>query len=125
MNIDELTLGQIKQLKSLFNQGDPAESTDPFIGQYCIVRTHSAGVFAGTVKQRIGRKILLENSRMLWKWNTANNGISLSEVAVYGINQANSKICCVVPLKLVEDIEISICSDISRRSIEGAGEYVS
>jgi hypothetical protein len=123
MNIDDLTLGQIKQIQGLCGGTSPIES-EPFLGQYVVVRTYSAGVFAGTVKQRIGKKVLLENVRRLWRWKTANNGVSLSEVAVYGINQSNSKICCVESLKLIQDIEISPCSDVARKSIEEAKEYV-
>lgn len=123
INLDDLTYGQIKQLQSLIgNQQSP--SFDPHMGQYVIVRTYSAGVFAGTLKQRLGKKVLLENCRRLWRWQTANNGVSLSEVAVYGINQENSKICCIEMTKEVEDIEISPCSEISRKSIEGAKDYV-
>lgn len=124
MDLDSLTYGEIKKLQALFGNATQPAFTDPHIGQYVIVRTYSAGVFAGTLKQRLGKKVLLENCRRLWRWHTANNGISLSEVAVYGINHTNSKICCVEPTKEVEDIEISPCSEISRKSIEGAKDYV-
>lgn len=97
---------------------------DELLGKYVIIRTYSAGVFAGTLKQRLGNKILLENSRRLWRWHTANNGVSLSEVAVHGINQGKSKICCIEPLKEIEPIEISLASEISQKSIEGANDYV-
>lgn len=123
MNIDDLTIGEARKLAEFFCKGESSEA-EPFLGKYVIVRTYSAGVFAGTLKQRIGKKVLLENVRRLWRWQTANNGISLSEIAVYGINQQNSKICCTEPLKLIQDIEISQCSDISRASIEGAKDYV-
>ena len=123
MNLDDLTLGQVKQLQNLCGSV-PTTEFEPFLGQYVIVRTYSAGVFAGTIKQRIGQKVLLENSRMLWKFNNANNGLALSETATYGINQANSKICCVVPSRLVQDIEIIACTDIARKTIEGATSYV-
>lgn len=59
MNIDDLTLGQIKQIQGLCG-GIAATEVEPFLGQYVVVRTYSAGVFAGTVKQRIGKKVLLE-----------------------------------------------------------------
>ncbi len=124
MDLDSLTYGEIKKLQALFGNAPQPTFADPHIGQYVIVRTYSAGVFAGTLKQRLGKKVLLENCRRLWRWQTANNGVSLSEVAVYGINPTNSKICCVEPTKEVEDIEISPCSAISRKSIEGAKDHV-
>lgn len=100
------------------------KNNDQFLGKYVIVRTYSAGVFAGTLQSRSGEKVVLENVRRLWRWHTANNGVSLSEVAVYGINDKNSKICCVEPLKEVEPIEISLASDISRKTIESAKDYI-
>jgi len=124
MNIDDLTLKQIKQLQGLLSVVEQPALSSPHIGQYVIVRTYSAGVFAGVLKQRLGKKVLLENCRRLWRWQTANNGVSLSEVAVFGINPVNSKICCVEPSKEIEDIEISPCSEVSRKSIEGAKDYV-
>lgn len=124
INIDELTIGQIKELQSLVGCASKDTTDDPLIGEYVIVRTYAAGVFAGTYKKRLGKKILLENCRRLWRWHTANNGVSLSEVAVYGINQANSKICCVESKKIIEDIEISPCTKEARISIEGAKEHV-
>lgn len=96
------------------------------IGTYVIVRTYSAGVFAGIFEERLKcGKIIISNCRRLWRWHTANNGVSLSEVAVHGINQAKSKICCVEEWKIIEDVEISPCTDVARKSIEGAPDYVS
>ena len=128
MDINALTVGQVKELQNLINLGGASSqvSSNPLIGQYVVVRTYSAGVFAGVLKQRNGNKILLENSRMLWRWHTANNGASLSDVAVHGINEENSKITSVVPgVREIEDIDIIPCTDIARKSIEGAKTYVS
>lgn len=98
---------------------------DEFLGKYVIVRTYSAGVFAGTLKSRApDKKIVLENVRRLWRWHTANNGVSLSEVAIHGINQTNSKICCIEPLKEVEPIEISLATEIAQKTIQSAKDYI-
>ena len=35
---------------------------------YKIVRTYSAGVFAGTLVSRNGKEVVLENARRLWYW---------------------------------------------------------
>lgn len=121
MNIDELTLGQIKEIKSL-KINDENTSNHIGFGEYVIVRTYSAGVFAGILGSRHGNKIVLKNCRRLWKWKSLK-GISLSEVAQYGLCQNESKICCVEPWKVLEDIEISPCSSKSRESIEGAKTY--
>ena len=98
---------------------------DPLMGKYVIVRSYSAGVFAGTLKARLpDKRVALENCRRLWRWHTANNGVSLSEVAVHGIEPKDSKICCVESYKEVEPIEMSPATDKSRKSIEGAKDYV-
>ena len=38
-------------------------------GDYVIVRTCSAGVFAGTLASRIGQEVTLKNARRLWYWD--------------------------------------------------------
>ena len=48
------------------------------IGRYCMVRTYSAGVFAGTVKARDGEEITLTDARRIWYWKGA---ASLSQLA--------------------------------------------
>ena len=37
--------------------------------KYCIVRTYSAGVFAGYVESRNGQEVVLRNVRRIWKYN--------------------------------------------------------
>lgn len=84
MNIDELTLGQIKKLKNLFSKEEIPETSDhPMLGRRCLVRTYSAGVHIGDVVQVNGMEVRLENSLRLWKWE--GGGLSLSAVANNGI----------------------------------------
>ena len=35
---------------------------------YVIVRTYSAGVFAGTLESRKGKEVVLSAARRLWYW---------------------------------------------------------
>lgn len=51
------------------------------LGQYVIVRTESAGVFAGTLTAVKGRVARLSDARRLWAWRGA---ASLSELAQRG-----------------------------------------
>lgn len=83
MNIDELTLGQIKQLKLLFGEQTENPSTNPFIGKRVLVRTYSAGVHIGTLVSANGMECNLTDALRLWKWE--GGGLSLSAVAENGI----------------------------------------
>lgn len=47
--------------------------------QYSIIRTYSAGVFAGYIKTRKGKEAVITNARRLWYWSGA---ASLSELSL-------------------------------------------
>ena len=74
-------------------------------GKYVIVRTYSAGVFAGNMVSRKGQEIVLSNARRLWYWKGA---ASLSQLAVEGVKLPNEcKFPCEVPrVELLNAIEI-------------------
>ena len=85
--------------------------------EYVVIRTYSAGVHAGYLVRRIGKEVELADSRRLWYWAGA---MTLSEVAVNGVNQAECKFGCVVnKLELTEAIEILYATEKARNSIEG------
>ena len=84
---------------------------------YVIVRTHSAGVFAGTLQKRIGQEVTLLNARRLWYWKGA---ASLSQAAEEGFSQPAE---CKFPIEvscvqLLQTIEILACTVKARKSIE-------
>jgi len=69
-----------------------------------LIRTYSAGVHFGTLKSRNGKEVILTNARRLYQWYGA---CSLSQVAIDGVDYANSKISVIVPeIVLTEAIEI-------------------
>ena len=84
---------------------------------YCIVRTYSAGVFAGYFdKNTKGKEGTVFNARRLWYWDGAN---SLSELANEGTTKPNT---CKFPAEvneviLKEIIEVLPCSEKARLSI--------
>ena len=71
---------------------------------YCIVRTYSAGVFAGYVKEEKGQEITLLKARRLWQWYGA---ASLSQLAMEGVSRPDDcKFPCEVDeIKLYQVIE--------------------
>lgn len=118
MNINDLTIGQAKELATMFGR-DGAHQT-PHIGKKCIIRTYASGVHFGTVVSHSGRQIELKNARRLWAF-WAKSGISLSGVAQNGIKQDRSKICDVVPaMTILDALEIIPASEIAVSDIEGA-----
>lgn len=86
--------------------------------RYVIVRTFSAGVFAGTLESRTGQEVVLTNARRLWYWDGA---ASLSQLAVDGTKAPqNCKFPAAVPrVELFQAIEILDVTPQARASIEG------
>jgi hypothetical protein len=85
--------------------------------KYVIVRTQSAGVFAGTLESRKGKEVVLSNARRLWYWDGA---ASLSEIATRGVSKPqNCKFPAAVPsVTLTEAIEILDVLPSGKKSIE-------
>jgi hypothetical protein len=92
------------------------------VGDYFIVRTYSAGVFAGQIKSRNGQEVVMTNARRIWKWSGA---ASLSQLAVDGTSKPKD---CMFPaavpeITLLQAIEIIPCTDRARKSIEGVATW--
>lgn len=75
------------------------------IGKEVIIRTYSAGVWFGVLKQKAGNEVILTNARRMYEW-WAKESISLSGVARHGIKQEDSKICGELDSVWLEAIEI-------------------
>lgn len=72
---------------------------------YVIVRTYSAGVFAGYLKKREGKEVTLTNAKCLWYWEGA---FTLLEIAMQGVSKPDK--CkfsmCANEVLLTETIEL-------------------
>lgn len=91
-------------------------------GSYVIVRTYSAGCFAGVLRRRDGREVELEQARRLWYWSGA---ASLSQLATTGTSDPRN---CKFPapvswLLVLEAIEILAVEPAARASIELVPEW--
>lgn len=84
---------------------------------YVIVRTYSAGVFAGYLQERNGKEGIVLDARRLWYWSGAS---SLSQLAMEGTKNPDScKFPCEVPyVELTEIIEVLTCTEQARLSIK-------
>lgn len=120
VNLDDLTIGQARELARLFGAAEPAAASAPhqFVGKYVICRCESAGVHAGVLVSQSGDQAVLKNSRRLWSW-TANGGVALSGLSQHGLK--TGKIDTMLPeLALTGVIETIPCSDAASESINGA-----
>lgn len=84
--------------------------------EYCMVRTYSAGVFAGYVESREGKEAVLRKARRIWYWEGA---ASLSQLAVDGTSKPDK---CKFPVEvdkviLTEVIEIIPITAKAQKSI--------
>ena len=82
-----------------------------------IVRTYSAGVFAGYVKKHEGENAVLLNARRLWYWKGA---ASLSQLANEGVKYPKE---CKFPaevsqVELTNVIEILNVTAVAKKSID-------
>lgn len=94
------------------------EATDgQDVAPYVIVRTYSAGCFAGELLARTGKEVTLRNARRLWYWKGA---ATLSQLAVEGTSRPTEcKFPEAVPeIDLTEAIEVIKATPAARKSIE-------
>ena len=107
--LDEITINGTKYVQ--------AETATKMNNEnYVIVRTYSAGVFAGFLKSRNGQEVILSNARRLWSWDGA---ASLSQLAMEGTcRPENCKFPCeVTEIILTQSIEIIPCSEKAVKSL--------
>ena len=113
-NLDEITINGIKYVRE-----DNKSKASSFNGmEYKIVRTYSAGVFAGYVEKKDGMEVTLRNARRIWYWDGA---ASLSQLAEEGTSKPEN---CKFPAEvyrvvLTQVIEILDVSEKAKKSIDG------
>ena len=92
-------------------------AVEPETKPYVIVRTYSAGVFAGNLTSRCGQEVFLTNARRIWYWEGA---ASLSQLAMDGTSKPEN---CKFPVAvdgilLLQAIEIISTTPKAKASIE-------
>lgn len=121
MSIDNLTFGELKQIAALFGQQSAAvqqPTLSEMVGKKCIVRTYSAGVWYGEIEQKASNEVIVKNARRLWQWKAAES-ISLSAVAVHGVDADGCRFAPAVASVWLEAIELIPCTVPAVASIEG------
>ena len=113
----------LKEIAELFGMKNTAAESglNSFIGQEVIIRTYAAGVWFGRLKEKSGNEVILTEARRMWRW-WAEESISLSGVALHGINQEKSRIAGAVESVWLQAIEIIPVSGKAAESIRTAQE---
>lgn len=123
MDINQLTIGQAKELAAMFGsqQSVQAALDAHLIGKPVIIRTYSAGVHFGILDARQGAEVRLKDTRRIWYWNKA---FTLSKVALDGIDHHSSKLSVTIPeIVLTEAIEIIPVSANAAQNIATAAAH--
>ncbi len=122
MNINDLTIGQAKELADLFGNRSVNQSNlyGRYIGKYVICRTRNEGINAGKVIAVDETGVILEDARRLYYHKPTNKSMSWYEgVALEGLS-SDSKIGSAVEKIISEDYSLTICSGDAEKSIRGA-----
>ena len=126
MDINDLTIGQAKELAAMF--GNVASDVpsygelqspvgDGLFGDFVIARCKDAGVHFGILIARNGSECELANSRRLWYFECADSGFTLSGVALHGVTGGSKIAEKVDAIVLTEVCEIIPCTDKAMESI--------
>jgi hypothetical protein len=123
INLDDLTLGQLKELTALAAAtGVCASASKPTVAACAelpvIVRSYGAGVFFGYLTHKHENEVDLVRCRRIWNWKGAN---TLSEIALRGITPKGSRVAEPTPKhKVLDVIEIIEAQPEAVRVLESA-----
>lgn len=120
MDINSMTIGELKEIKKMFEGVNASDVSTNFIfdpKEYVIVRTQSAGVFAGYITRRIGQEVTMRDARRIWRWSGA---ASLSQLANEGSkNPSDCKFPAEVDkITLLQVVEILSVTKAGEKSIK-------
>lgn len=122
MNIENLTLKQLKEIAAMFPQlAANAEYRHPQTGSYVIVRTYASGVWCAVLDSYDPRTrtAFLNNARRLWSWEGA---FTLSAVAQSGVKAAKMPVA-VDGIMVTQVEEIIPTSEIARQCLMQMPEH--
>ena len=117
----KVTLKEIAELLGMKNATTESGLNSFASGQEVIIRTYSAGVWFGRLKEKSGNEVILTEARRMWRW-WAKESISLSGVALHGIKQEDSRIAGAIDSVWLQAIEIIPISGTAAESIRTAQE---
>ncbi len=124
MNINDLTIGQAKEIAKLVSCSSEVKGPKNHViedGRKVIVRSRDAGVLYGTFVSLDGTNVQLKDAIQVWKWKAVKGG-TLIDCAEHGIVKSDSK----VSSKSSSTLVLGACAIISvskeaEQTFEGAG----
>ena len=112
---EKITINGIEYIRAdMATPEVPAAQMDGM--KYVMVRTFSAGVFCGYLKERHGQGVVLLKARRIWYWEGA---ATLSQLAQQGTKKPDKcKFPCEVDeVLLLDAVEISQMTEGAKKSI--------
>jgi hypothetical protein len=120
MNIDEMKLGDLKQIAAMFNTPQKEEvKPHRYTGKKVLLRSYASGVHIGTLDEydAVNKSAFLKDSQRIHQWSGA---FTLSKVATVGIT--GGRISCKLDEIFIERVEeLILISDDALKSIENLG----
>ena len=126
MNIDELTIGELRQVAKLAHAIDG--TSQPQIIQQpkakSIVRSRDQGVVYGYVLSVEGRKVVVAEARQMWKWKTPK-GFVLIDVVTHGVEASECKFSgpSELPIVMLEACSIIDLTDAAQKSLDAVPNH--
>ena len=119
IDIEQLTISQVKQLAPLFSQLAPINIHSRHVGKYVLVRSRNEGINAGFVVAADETGIVLSEARRIWYHRPADDTAWYEGVANSGL-RSDSKISATVKEKvIIENYSITLCTLDAQKSIQG------
>lgn len=125
MGIYNLTIGKLKELKSVIIGGCEKSSIfSDAVGKYAIVRSRNEGLNFGLIDAADETGCIISKCRRIWWHRPTDPKKSWHEcVSKLGLSH-DSKVSCAVEKKIIaEDYSITFCSEEAIKSIKEHPEH--
>lgn len=118
--IDNLTIGEAKELAKMFGGGASAPAAIKGDGRPVIVRSRDAGVQFGYLEEYslTGATVTIRNARQMWSWTAAQGG-TLLDCATHGVkagkfSTANDRVIVINACAIID------CTPEAVKTLESA-----
>lgn len=117
MDIEQLTIKQVKELQSLFTNTQNTSRLGYPIGQYVIIHSINEGLNAGVLVQADETGCVLREARRLWRPVSKDRMSWYEGVSISGLDEDSRVSAPVIQKIIVEAYSITTCSAAAEQSI--------